>query len=209
MKLADISLVYKKGGRNDETNYRPVSILPVISKIYERFMFLQISDYFSNIFSEFQCGFRKGYSPQYCLLRMTEKWKRCIDKKGSSGALLTDLSKAFDCLPHELLIAKLDAYGFSYESLKMMNSYFSNRFQRVRVNSHFSECSEIIFGAPQGSILELLCFNIDIADRFCFENSDLASFADDNYNVQHRQYKTTVCILIRIILNSKNTKIRF
>ena len=117
LKLADVSPIYKKGGRNDKSNYRPVSILPVISKIYERFMFLQISDYFLNIFSQFQCGFRKGYSSQYCLIRMLERWKKCIDKKGCAGALLTDLSKAFDCLPHELLIAKLDAYGFSYHIL--------------------------------------------------------------------------------------------
>ena len=96
------------------------------------------------------------------------------------AGLFTDLSKAFDCLSHELLIAKLDAYGFSYESLKTMYSYFSNRYQRVRVNSHFSNWSEIMFGAPQGSILGPLCFNIDIADLFWFENSDLASFADDN-----------------------------
>ena len=97
-----------------------------------------------------------------------------------AGALLTDLSKAFDCLPHDLLIAKLDAYGFNYQSLKVIYSYLTNRYQRVRINSQFSLWSEIEFGAPQGSILGSLFFNIDIADLFLFTDSDLASFADDN-----------------------------
>ena len=66
---------------------------------------------------------------QYCLIRMIERWNRSIDKRGSAGALLTDLSKAFDCLPHELLIAKLNAYGFSHNSLKLIFSYLSDRYQ--------------------------------------------------------------------------------
>ena len=106
LKLADVSPIYKKGGRNEKFNYRPVSILPVVSKIYERFMFSQINKFMDSKLSKFQCGFRKGYNTQHCLVRMLEKWKKCIDRKGSCGALLTDLSKAFDCLSHELLIAK-------------------------------------------------------------------------------------------------------
>ena len=181
LKLADVSPDYKKGGRNDKTNYRPVSILPIISKIYERFMFLQISEYFENKLSQFQCGFQKGYNSQYCLIRMLERWNKNIDMRGSSGALLTDLSKAFDCLPHELLIAKLEAYGFSYNSLKLIFSYFTNRYQRVRINSQYSSWSEIICGAPQGSILGPLLFNIDMADLFeCIDDADIANFADDN-----------------------------
>ena len=101
--------------------------------------------------------------------------------RGSSGALLTDLSKAFDCLPHELLIAKLEAYGFSYNSLKLIFSYFTNRYQRVRINSLYSSWSEIICGAPQGSIPGPLLFNIDMADLFeCIDDADIANFADDN-----------------------------
>ena len=181
LKLADVSPIYKKGGRSEKSNYRPVSILPAISKLYERFMFVQINEFMDSKLSQFQCGFRKGYSTQYCLIRMLEKWKRCIDRKGSCGALMTDLSKAFDCLSHELLIAKLSAYGFSRASLKLINSYFSDRYQRVRINSQFSPWSQIKNGAPQGSILGPLCFNIDIADLFlCLEDADIASFADDN-----------------------------
>ena len=108
------------------------------------------------------------------------KMEKCVDKKGCDGALLTDLSKAFDCLPHDLFIAKLDAYGFNYESLKLIYSYLTNRYQRVRINSQFSPWAEIEFGAPQGSILGPLFFNIYIADLFWFSDSNLANFADDN-----------------------------
>ena len=72
---------------------------------------------------------------QNCLLLMLEKWRQCLDNGGSSGVLLTDLSKAFDCLIHDLLLAKLHAYGFDYNSLKLINSYITGRYQRVRVNA--------------------------------------------------------------------------
>ena len=112
-KTAGITPVYKKEKKDLKDNYRPVSLLPVLSKLYERSMFKQISDFFKNIFSKNQCGFRKGRSTQQYLLAMLEKWKRSVDNGKAFGALLTDLSKAFDCLDHELLIAKLNAYGFS------------------------------------------------------------------------------------------------
>ena len=76
-------------------------------------MVKQMSDYLRNFFSKFQCGFRQGISEQYCFLAMIEKWKKCVDKGKTSGALLRDLSKVFDCLPQDLIIAKLYAYGFS------------------------------------------------------------------------------------------------
>ena len=84
--------------------------------------------------SKYQCGFRKGYSTQYCLLAMLEKWKSAVDKLKSFGALLTDLSKAFDCLSHELLLTKLHAYGFVTTALRLIHSYLSNRKQRTKVN---------------------------------------------------------------------------
>ena len=109
LKTADIALIYKKGKRDLKDNYRPVSVLPFLSKLYERSMFKQISEFFENIFSKNQCGFRKGHSTQQCLLAMLEKWKRSVDSGKAFGALLTDLSKPFDCLDHELLIGKLNA----------------------------------------------------------------------------------------------------
>ena len=96
------------------------------------------------------------------------------------GVLLTDLSKVFDCLNHELLIAKLNAYGFTLPALKLIHNYLSNRKQRVRVNDSYSLWQDIQFGVPQGSILGLLLFNIFLADLFfTLNNTEIANYADD------------------------------
>ena len=115
-----------------------MSILPVISKIYERLTRDQMYKYFDQIFSKFQCGFRKGFSTQICLLCMIEDWKESLDQWGHYGALLTDLPKAFDCKIHDLLIAKLQAYGFDDDSLNFVCNYLLGREQRMKINSSFS-----------------------------------------------------------------------
>jgi hypothetical protein len=144
-------------------------------------MYEDIAAYFEIILSKHQYGFRKGYSAQQCLIAMTEKWRKALDLKGCFGALLTDLSKAFDCIPHALLIAKLDAYGFSPNSLMFMSSYLINRKQRVRINEEFSCYTDMLYGVPQGSILGPLLFNIFICDLFLFlPDVDIAGYADDN-----------------------------
>ena len=109
------------------------------------------------------------------------KWQKCLDKGGISGAMLTDLSKAFDCILHNLLIAKLAAYGFDHQSLRIIDSFLSNREQRSKINNAFGRYSQIIYGVPQGSILFPLLFNIYICDIF-FDTieCDVASYADDN-----------------------------
>ena len=97
------------------------------------------------------------------------------------GALLTGLSKAFDCLNHDLLIAKLNAHGFSLPALRLIHDYLLNRKQRTRINNSYSTWMEIVFGVPQGSILGLLLFSFFLADLFFILNStDIASYADDN-----------------------------
>ena len=144
-------------------------------------MFKQISEYFEPILSKFQCGFRKRFSAQHCLLSMLEKWETCVDNKKTFGTLLTDLSKAFDCLFHDLLLAKLNAYGFSLPALRLMQSYLSNKKQRTEINSEFSSWEEILFGVPQGSILGSLLCNIFLCDLlFIMDDVDFASYADDN-----------------------------
>ena len=118
-KLADITPLHKKGRKDNKDNYRPVSILPTLSKILERILFEQISVYFDKFLSDQQCGFRKGYSTQHCLLNLLEKWKNSVDKGKAFGALLTDLSKTFDCLDHELL----NAYGSTLSALGLIHDY--------------------------------------------------------------------------------------
>ena len=102
MKYADVIPIHKKDDKTDKENYRPISILPNLSKVYERLMYNQIYPYFDTLFSKFQCGFRKGFNAQHCLLAMIEKWRKTLDKGGETGAVLTDLSKAFDCIDHNL-----------------------------------------------------------------------------------------------------------
>ena len=180
LKEADIVPVHKNKSKLSKENYRPISILRNISKVYERCLYDKITEFFDNIFSKYQCGFQKGYSAQHCLLVMIEKWKKVVDNGGAFDALLTDLSKAFDCIPHDLIIAKLEAYGFQIDALRLVHDYLSNRKQRVKLNETFSSWRNIEYGVPQGSILRSLLFNIHICYLFYFlDNLDIASYADD------------------------------
>ena len=114
-----------------------MSVLPTVSKIFERIMQKQISDYIGKFLSPFLCGYRKGFSTQYALLTLVESWKFFLDKQGFAGALSRNLFKAFDTINHEV-IAKLNAYGFSTNAHEVLLSYLQDRWQKVKINSTFS-----------------------------------------------------------------------
>ena len=114
-----LHLFLKKGFRGSKDNYWPVSILPIISKILEKLLSKQIIIYMDKFLSKYQCGFSKGYNAQHWLLAMIEKWEKAVDNGKVFGALLKDLSKACDCLPHDLIIAKLNSYGFNLTALNL------------------------------------------------------------------------------------------
>ena len=136
-------LVFKKDDDLSKENYRPVSILSHMSKIFERIFYKQIDRFMTLKFSPFLCGFRKNHNSQYSLLKMIEVWKKNLDKGNEIAVILMDLSKAFDTINHSLLLAKLEAYGFSMTSLKLMQSYLCNRFKRTSANALFSDWKKI------------------------------------------------------------------
>ena len=121
--------VIKKVYRGSKENYRPVSILPAISKIFEKLLCSQITPFMDQFLSKYQCGFRKGFNAQHCLLAMFEKWEKAADTKSVFDTVVTDLSKAFDCLPLDLIIAKLNIYGFRLPALNLNQNYLVNRKQ--------------------------------------------------------------------------------
>ena len=137
LNKADITPVYKKNDRLEIGNYRPVSILLCLSKISECMFIDQLWVLFEKFASPRLSGFRKHYSRQNVLTSVVtvEKAKKSLDNKQVYGALLTDLSKAFDCLPYRLLISNLHAYGLSMHSCKLIASYFTQRQQRVRIGN--------------------------------------------------------------------------
>ena len=180
-KMAHIRTIFKKLERIDKVNYRPVSILNTFSKISERYIQDKLTPLIDKCLSVFISAYRKKYSTNHVLIRLIENWKKHLDNKKFVGAVLMDLSKAFDCIPHDLLIAKMNAYGFDFDTLVFLYSYLKRRKQSVKINNIFSSFQVLLSGVPQGSILGPILFNLFINDMFLWiENANLENFADDN-----------------------------
>ena len=174
--------MYKSGDSHLLTNYRPISFLPGIAKVFESIVHQQVFSYFllNNLLTPAQSGFRPGHSTQDLLLMVIEDWKRALDYNDIVGAVFIDLSKAFDSLDHSLLLAKLSGYGFDDNSIQWFTDYLSRRRQRVVLNHSFSDWAMVVRGVPQGSVLGPLLFSIymnDLPGNMC--HSQIALFADD------------------------------
>ena len=148
LKRSKVVPLYKKLDPIKKENYRSVSLLPHVSKVFERIIYKQINTYMEDKLSEYLTGFRKSHGTQHFLVTMLEKWKKAVDNGEYVSALFLDLSKAFDTINHDLLLAKLKAYGFSPNALKLMHSYLNNRKQQVQINNKFSSEITVIAGVP-------------------------------------------------------------
>ena len=197
LKEARVSPVFKKKDPFDVQNYRPISILPITSKIFERALEEQLSEYFEKHFHPYLSAFRKGFSCQSVLLAITEEWRNALDRNEYVAAILMDLSKAFDCLPPDLITEKLRAYGLSNDAVELIHDYLSNRKQCVKIGEHCSSFQKITKGVPQGSILGPLIFNIFLNDIFYFiEKGKLFNYADDNtLSFSHPDFVTLLTVL--------------
>ena len=160
LKLANVSPLYKNENPLTAEDYRPVCVLPTVTKIFESLMQSQLNEHINQFLFPFLCDYRPGFSTQTALLLLIERLKIMLDSKGYAGAVLMDPFKAFYTIDYELLTAKFHTYGFRKEALKLFLSYLKHRKQRVKVNTTFSSLIDLICGVSQRSVLGSCVFNI-------------------------------------------------
>ncbi|XP_039291204.1 uncharacterized protein LOC120352928 [Nilaparvata lugens] len=182
LKISKTVPVFKKGDRHDPTNYRPISILPIISKIFEILIAEQLLAYCDQcgLFATTQFGFRKNRSTTDAVDFLLSKIFDCFEARGLAGLTLCDLSKAFDTMDHAILVDKLRHYGVGPSPLKLIQAYLGGRRQAVLANGVLSEIRDCVdCGVPQGSVLGPLLFLISVNDIAQVDGRCVVCYADD------------------------------
>lgn len=203
LKKALVKPIFKKGNEQLVSNYRPISILPVFSKIYESIISTQMTQYlekFSLLYKK-QYGFRVNKTTEMAILDLTERVKINLDNGETNIGIFLDIQKAFDTINHKLLLQKLDKYGFRGVVNDWIKSYLSNRYQSVEINNIRSVEKEIIKGVPQGSILGPLFFLVFINDLHNAVDEAPILFADDTNLLFHN-------IDLDTLINTTNNQLK-
>ena len=191
-KIAKLKPIYKNGSKTDPQNYRPISLLPLISKVIEKVIHDQTQSYLSekDILYKYQSGFRSNHSTSSCLVYLTDLISKGFDSGLYTGMILIDLQKAFDTIDHEILLEKMICLGFSKEVIQWFKCYLTNRTFVVSISDKFSNLGKVSCGVPQGSILGSLLFLMYVNDMPQAISCKLLLYADDSCIIfQHKDIK--------------------
>lgn len=193
---ANIFPIFKKGRKDIASNYRPVSLTSIVSKVFEHIIYSNISKHLesNNILTPKQHGFRPGFSCETQLVSAIHDWAQALDNSTETDVVIFDFSKAFDVVPHQRLLCKLNHLGIDRQLIKWISAFLTNRKQRVLINGTASTWEPVLSGVPQGTVLGPLLFLIYINDITSNIQSDIRLFADD-------------CVLYRQINNSTDREI--
>ena len=205
LKMAKVAPIHKKESKLSHLNYRPISLLSVFSKIYEKCIYSRIYHYLitnSLIYSK-QFGFRAGYSTNHAIISLTEYIRNKLDAGEYVCGVFVDLEKAFDTVHHDILCEKLKEYGLRGNINNLIKSYLSGRKQYVSINGIDSNVKDVTCGVPQGSSLGPLLFLIYINDfRACLSKTDCGHFADDTFIIFSSKTPKTIETIVNFELKS-------